>query len=149
MSAIKETVDIDRRPEEVFSYVTDPSHLPEWQESAASAHRVGDAPIGVGSRIRATWRLGRREFPMLMEVTEFDPPRCWRMRGIEGPARGQVHGTIEPLDNGARSRLTVALDFDSRGVGKVLVPLVLRPQARKELPRDEETLKKLLEQGAT
>ncbi|WP_327320514.1 SRPBCC family protein [Streptomyces sp. NBC_01235] len=148
MSAIKETVDIGRRPEEVFAYVTDPSHMPQWQESAVSAHRVGDSPMGVGSRAKATWRIGRLEFPMTMEVTEFDPPRSWRLIGIGGPARGQVHGTIEPLDDGASSRLTIDLDFETYGMGKLLAPLVLRPQARKELPRDEQTLKKLLEQGA-
>jgi uncharacterized protein YndB with AHSA1/START domain len=149
MSAIMETIDIDRSPEEVFSYVTDPSHMPEWQQSAVSAHHVGDAPMGVGSRVKARWQLGGLEFPMTMEVTQFDPPRSWRLRGIEGPARGEVHGTIEPLDDGARSRLTIGLDFESHWMSKALVPLVLRPHARKELPRDEQTLKDLLEQGAT
>ncbi|WP_367320041.1 SRPBCC family protein [Streptomyces sp. HUAS ZL42] len=148
MSAIRETVDIDRSPEEVFSYITDPSHMPEWQQSAVSAHRVGGAPMSVGSRVKATWQLGRLQFPMTMEVTEFDPPRSWRLRGVEGPARGEVHGTIEPLDDGARSRLTIDLDFESYGLGRALVPLVLRPRARKELPHDEQTLKNLLEQGA-
>lgn len=46
-----------------------------------------------------------------------------------------------------RTRRLIDLDFESHGMGKALVPLVLRPQARKELPRDEQTLKNLLEQG--
>ena len=29
MAAIVESIEISRRPEDVFSYVTDPSHLPE------------------------------------------------------------------------------------------------------------------------
>lgn len=147
MSAIKETIDIDRSPEDVYAYVTDPSHLPEWQESAVSAHQVGEIPIGVGSRVEVTRRIGRREFPMTMEVTEFDPPRSWTMRGIDGPVRGRVHGTIEALAGGSGSRLTLDLDFESHGKGKVLVPMVVRPHARKEMPRDEVTLKNLLESG--
>lgn len=145
MSAIKETVDIDRRPEEVYSYVTDPSHLPEWQESAISAHQVGDAPIGLGSKVKVLRRVGKREFPMTMEVTEFDPPRSWHMHGIDGPVRGDLQGTIEPLDDGRRSRLTLDLNFESHGMGKVLVPLVVRPFARKEMPKNEQNLKTLLE----
>ncbi|MFE9649844.1 SRPBCC family protein [Streptomyces sp. NPDC006365] len=145
MSAIKESVDISCRPEEVFSYVTDPSHLPEWQESAVSVRPVGDAPLAVGSRVVVTRRIGRRDIPMTSEVTELDPPRSWRIDGIDGPVRGHVKGTIEPLGDGERSRLTMSLDFEAHGIGKVLVPLVVRPQVRKEMPRDEQTLKRLLE----
>lgn len=145
MPAIKESIDIARRPEEVFSYVTDPSHLPEWQASAVSAHSVGDAPLAVGSKFQTIRRMGRREIPMTMEVTELDPPRRWHFRGIDGPIRGDVTGTIEPLGDGERSRVTFSLDFETHGMGKMIVPLVVRPQMRKELPRNEERLKALLE----
>ncbi|MEU9900007.1 SRPBCC family protein [Streptomyces phaeochromogenes] len=148
MSAIEESVDISCRPEEVFSYVTDPSHLPEWQESAVSVRPVGDAPLAVGSRVVVTRRIGRRDIPMTSEVTEFDPPRSWRVDGIDGPIRGHVKGTIEPLGDGERSRLTMSLDFETHGIGKVLVPLVVRPHVRKEMPRNEQTLKRLLEGSA-
>ena len=148
MSAIKESVDISCRPEEVFSYVTDPSHLPEWQESAVSVRPVGDAPLAVGSRVVVTRRIGRRDIPMTSEVTELDPPRRWRIDGIDGPVRGHVKGTIEPLGDGERSRLTLSLDFEAHGIGKVLVPLVVRPHVRKEMPRNEQTLKRLLEGSA-
>ncbi len=33
MTTIVESVEISRTPADVFAYVTDPSHLPEWQES--------------------------------------------------------------------------------------------------------------------
>ncbi|NBE55992.1 SRPBCC family protein [Streptomyces boluensis] len=148
MSAIKETIDIDCSPEEVYSYVTTPSHLPEWQESAVSAHEVGDAAMGVGTKVEVTRKIGRREIPMTMEVTEFDPPRSWHLHGTDGPVRGDVQGTIEPLDDGKRSRLTLSVDFEGHGVGKLLVPLVVRPHVRKEMPRNEERLRNLLEHSA-
>ncbi|MEV2194648.1 SRPBCC family protein [Streptomyces phaeochromogenes] len=148
MSAIEESVDISSRPEDVFSYVTDPSHLPEWQESAVSVRPVGDAPVAVGSRVVVTRRIGRRDIPMTSEVTELDPPRSWRVDGRDGPIRGHVKGTIEPLGDGERSRLTMSLDFETHGIGKVLVPLVVRPHVRKEMPRNEQTLKRLLEGSA-
>jgi hypothetical protein len=59
-----------------------------------------------------------------------------------------VKGTIEPLDNGERSRATIALEFEAHGLGKLLVPLVVRRQARREMPRNEEKLKELLERSA-
>ncbi len=145
MSVIRETIDISRSPEDVYAYVTDPRHLPEWQESAVSARPLDGAPPHVGQRVEITRRMGKREFPMTMEVKELDPPRSWHVQGVDGPVRGDVHGTIEPLDGGTRSRLTLDLDFEGRGIGKIIAPLVVKPHARKEMPRDEEKLKNLLE----
>ncbi|MET9568949.1 SRPBCC family protein [Streptomyces virginiae] len=143
MSAIRESIEIDRSPEEVFAYLSDASHLPEWQKSAVSV-RGGEHPA-VGSLIAVRRRIGRREFPTTMEVTEYDPPRTWHLHGIDGPVRGDVRGTVEPLADGARSRLTLSLDFEGHGIGRVLVPLVVKPYARKEMPLNEEKLKHRLE----
>ncbi|WP_156723716.1 SRPBCC family protein [Streptomyces apocyni] len=148
MTAVRESIEIDCPPEQVFAYVTDASHLPEWQESAVEAHRIGDAPVSPGSRAEVTRRIGRREMPMKLEYAEVDAPRSWFVRGVEGPVRPQVHGTVEPLDEGRRSRLTLDIDFEGHGMGKMLVPLVVRPHMRKEVPRNERKLKDLLEQRA-
>ncbi|MCX5230651.1 SRPBCC family protein [Streptomyces sp. NPDC006553] len=145
MPAIKESIDISRTPADVFSYVTDPTHLPQWQESAVSVRRLGSEPFAVGSKVAVTRRLGRREFTSTMEVVELDPPHRWHVHGIDGPVRGDIRGTIEPLDDGERSRVTLSLDFEGHGIGKALVPLVVRPHVRKEMPKDERTLKGILE----
>ncbi|MFE6199043.1 SRPBCC family protein [Streptomyces sp. NPDC057838] len=145
MSAIKETVDVDCRPEDVYDYVTNTEKMPEWQLSAVSAERLDEGPVGVGTRVRVTRHVGRRVMPMTMEVTEYDPPHSWGMRGVDGPVRARVHGEVEPFDEGRRSHVTIAVDFEGHGVGKALVPLVVRPQVRKELPRNERLLKERLE----
>jgi uncharacterized protein YndB with AHSA1/START domain len=145
MAAIVESIEISRSPEDVFSYVTDPSRLPDWQESVVSVRRQDDAPITVGSRAVVTRRVGRRERTMTTEVGELNAPRHWAVRGIDGPVRGNVKGTIEPLDDGARSRVTIELDFEGHGIGKLLVPLVVRRQAQKEVPRNQQKLKERLE----
>ena len=83
-----------------------------------------------------------------MEMTSISPPRSWAVRGIDGPVRGVVNGTVEPLDDGARSRVTIELDFEGHGLGKLLVPLVVRRQAQKEMPKNQRNLKERLESGA-
>ncbi|MEV5438212.1 SRPBCC family protein [Streptomyces sp. NPDC052682] len=145
MSAIRQSIDVDRSPEDVYAYVTDPPRMPEWQLSAVSAERLEEGPFGVGSRVRVTRHVGRRTIPMIMEVTEYDPPHSWGMRGVDGPVRARVHGEIEPVDEGRRSHVTIDIDLEGHGLGKVLVPLVMRPQVRKELPRNERILKDRLE----
>ena len=85
---------------------------------------------------------------MTMEMTELNRPRSWAVRGVYGPVRGIVGGTIEPLGDGERSRMTINLDFEGHGIGKLLVPLVVRRQARMEMPKNQQRLKELLERGA-
>jgi uncharacterized protein YndB with AHSA1/START domain len=142
------SVEISRRPEDVFAYITDPSHLPEWQESVVRVKTDASAPTGGGSRSVITRRVGPREIDMTTEIADLDPPRSWRVRGVDGPVRGNVKGTIEPLDDGARARVTLDLDFEGHGFGKLLVPLVVRRQAQKELPMNVQKLKERLESAA-
>jgi uncharacterized protein YndB with AHSA1/START domain len=145
MAPIVSSIEISRPPEEVFAYVTDPSRLAEWQESLVSAHAEGGGPPTVGSRAKTTRRVGRGEREMTMEMTEVNAPSSWAVRGIDGPVRAIVKGTVEPLDGGARSQATIELDFAGHGIGKLLVPLVVRRQAEKELPRNMRALKERLE----
>ena len=148
MAPIVSSIEIARPPQEVFSYVNDPSRLAGWQESVVSARLEGGAPPAVGSKAITTRRIGRRERRMTMEMTSVSPPRSWAVRGIDGPVRGIVNGTVEPLDDGARSRVTIELDFEGHGLGKLLVPLVVRRQAQREMPVNLRNLKQRLESGA-
>jgi uncharacterized protein YndB with AHSA1/START domain len=148
MAPIVSSIEIARRPEEVFQYVTDPSRLPEWQESAVAARLEGRGPPAVGSRVVVTGRIGRSERTGTHEMTSHSPPRSWGGRGIDGPIRPILNGAVEPLDDGARSRVTIELDFEGHGIGKLLVPLMVRPRAQREMPRNMKTLKARLESGA-
>jgi uncharacterized protein YndB with AHSA1/START domain len=143
--AIKETVEIARRPEEVFAYLDDLAGHAEWQAQLVSAHVDTDGPTRVGSRATETRRMGRREQTGTYEITEHDPPRSFAFRGVDGPIRPVGRGTVEPAGDG--SRVTIELDFEGRGLGKLLLPLV-RSQARKQVPKDQARLKERLESGA-
>jgi uncharacterized protein YndB with AHSA1/START domain len=148
MAEIVASIEISRRPEDVFSYAADPSRFPEWQGSVVSAHRDRDAPLAVGSRTLVTRRVGPRGLSTTEEITELHPPRSWAVRGVGGlPVTAVAKGTIEPLDGGRRSRVTIALEFEGHGIGRLLVPLVVRRQARRQLPKNEEQLKEMLERG--
>lgn len=147
MTPIVESIEISRRPEDVFAYITDPSHFPDWQEGVESAGTHGDGPLAVGSNAVVTRRvLGRDLVRTQEEVTELSPPNSWGFRGESGlPVTGIARGTVEPLDGGQRSRVTISLAFEGHGIGRLLIPLLIRRQARMQLPRDEQKLKQLLE----
>jgi uncharacterized protein YndB with AHSA1/START domain len=148
MHAIVESIDISRPSEDVFSYATDFAHFPEWQGGVVSARPEGDAPLAVGSRAVVTRRIGPRKLLRAEEITQLNPPRSWEVRGVGGRLSAIAKGSIEPLDDGERSRVTIAMEFEGHGIGKLLVPLVSR-QARRQLPRNERQLKEQLERPAS
>lgn len=66
------------------------------------------------------------------------------MQGTDGPIRATVDVLVEPV-TGSRSRLTISVDFTGHGIGKILVPLVVRREAREEMPEHIAALKQLIE----
>jgi uncharacterized protein YndB with AHSA1/START domain len=144
MPPITSTVEIARSAEDVFAYVTDPSRMPEWQQGCVRGHMDGPA-TRVGSKCTTVRRIGGREREAVTEITEYDPPHRWADRGIDGPVRAMVAVTVEPLADRSRSQVTIVLDFSGRGIGKLLVPLIVRRQAASEMPENMKRLKQRLE----
>jgi uncharacterized protein YndB with AHSA1/START domain len=145
MSPITTTIEVNRAAEEVFAYVTDPTRFAEWQHGVVGGHIDGDGPVVVGDRCMTTRRIGGAERSVTSEVTHIDPPNTWGVRAIDGPIRAIVDVTVSPLQEGQRSRVKIDLDFKGHGIGKLLVPLFVRPSARKEMPENLNRLKQRLE----
>jgi hypothetical protein len=101
----------------------------------------------VGAWCLTTRRIGGANRPSTSEVTHIDPPRTWGLRGVDGPIRAVVDVTVEPLA-ADRSRVTITVDLEGHGIGRLLVPIVVQRQARREMPANLETLKQHLELGA-
>ena len=139
------TVEINRRPDEVFAYATDPTRFAEWQNGVVSAHMETDGTPTAGARCLMTRKVGFAQRVVTSEVTHVDPPSTWGVRGIDGPIRANVDVTVDGLDAGLRSRVSINIEFEGHGIGKLIVPLVVRPQAAKEMPANLKRLKQRLE----
>ena len=148
MPPITTAVEVDRPAEDVFAYATDPTRFNEWQQGVVDGHMDHTGTPEVGSHCHTTRRIGGADRLSTSEVTHIDPPNNWGVRGIDGPIRAIVDLNVEPL-SGSRSRLTIAVDFTGHGIGKVLVPLIVRPEARKEMPKNLKALKLRLETNQT
>lgn len=144
MPPITSRMEIARPPSEVFAYVTDPTHMHEWQKGCLRG-ALNTPTTRVGSRCTTTRNIGGRERDVTTEITEYDRPRRWADRGLDGPIRASVAVTVAPVADGARSQLTIDLDFMGHGIGKILVPLVVRRQAAREMPDNMDRLRQRLE----
>jgi len=138
------SIEIERPVAEVFNYATDPTQFHEWQQGVVSGSMESNGAPAVGDHCRTTRRIGGAERPATSELVRLEPPRTWAVRGVDGPIRAQVDLSAEPLSD-RTSRLTIAVDFEGRGIGRVLVPLVVRRQARAEMPGNLARLKERIE----
>ena len=144
MSPITATTEVNRPATALFAYATDPTRFAEWQKGAVEGQLDEPGTPRVGARCRTIRRIGFTKRPTTAEVTDIDPPKTWGVRGIDGPIRAVVDLNVEVLaDN--RSSITISIDFQGHGIGKLLVPLIVRREARKEMPANLATLKARLE----
>lgn len=144
MAAIVNSIFVAQPSAVTFDYVIDPSRFPEWQ-SGLLAGRMDRNPVTVGARCITTRRIGGRAREITSEITAFDRPTHWADHGVDGPIRGIVEVNVEALDDDTRSQVTISLDFEGHGIGKLLIPVMVRRQAAHEMPANMRRLKELLE----
>jgi uncharacterized protein YndB with AHSA1/START domain len=143
---IRESVEISRTPEDVFAYLDQLERHGEWQTSILSVDRETEGPTRVGTRATELRKVPGGKQRLTYEMTAHEPPRLASFRGLNGPIRPVGTVTVEPAGDG-RSRVTIDLDFEAHGIGKLLLPLVRR-DARRAVPGDQRRLKERLEAGA-
>ena len=150
MPPIVTSAEIGRPAAEVFAYATDPARFSEWQKGVVNGHMDGPAndsqTPAVGTKCVTTRRIGGANRPSTSELVHIDPPKTWGVRGTDGPIRAAVDVLVESLTD-SRSRLTISVDFTGHGIGKILVPLMVRREARKELPENMAALKQRMEES--
>ena len=148
MAPVVTSAEIERPAAEVFAYATDPARFSQWQKGVVDGHMDGPPDgaqtLAVGAKCVTTRRIGGASRPSTSELVHIDPPRAWGVRGIDGPIRAAVDVIVEPV-TGSRSRLTISVDFTGHGIGKTLVPLIVRREARKEMPANMAALKQNME----
>jgi len=144
MAPFVDSIEINRTPDEVFAYFEDLEKHAEWQDQIVSVNVETDGPTRVGSRATDKRRLPGGVRDVSYEITKHDPPRTSSFRGINGPIRPLGTVTVEPLDGGARSKLTLEFELKGQGLGVLFAPLA-RANARKEIPKSHARLKEILE----
>jgi hypothetical protein len=115
------------------------------QQRDALDQLLRDAPLDLGGDV-----------PFTQEITGSNPvggtsrivPSHGIFLGRPGDQRadpGHRRGHSRALADSSRSRVTIEVDFTGHGMGRLLVPLVVRRQAASEMPDNMKRLKQRLE----
>lgn len=119
---------VDRSPEVVFDYLTDPENVVEWNSQAVEMPPV-DEDMGIGT----TWRpvvkgvLGTSELPM--ECTTYEPPTRFGYRTTTGLLGDRVRNTGSEYTctpDGDRTRVAWSGTIETSGFARLLDPLLYR-----------------------
>jgi carbon monoxide dehydrogenase subunit G len=143
MARAEHSVVIQRPPNEVFAYLSDPSKIAEWQASALEAVQESPGAMAVGTRVREARKFLGKRMESVMEVTAHEPGRELGLKAVSGPIRFEVRQHFEPV--GAGTRIDVVIEGEPGGFFKLAEPLVVRAVGR-ELANNLATAKDILEE---
>lgn len=116
-------IDSPRPPAEVWDYVADFAHAPEWDPATIEASRLDDGPPRPGSRFHLVVRFLGRQLPVDYRIVAADRPREVVLAAERGRTRIHDAITIEEVAGG--SRLTYDADLRITGVlGRLAEPLL-------------------------
>lgn len=142
MAQIRGEIVIARPVETVFDFVADQCNEPLYNSEMVSAAKVGEEPIGVGTRFRSVVRSSGREVPVDIEFTAFERPT---RLGSHSSAGGMtMDGVLEFRPLGASTQMTWVWDVRPSGAMRLISPLVTWMGKRQE-QRIWTALKRYLE----
>ena len=112
MIRFSNTIDITRPPAEVFAYLADLEHTPQWNRAIASARKVTPGPVAIGSRFELTRSVPRPAVEVL-EVTRLDPDR--RIDVVGDLASLPAHLTYELSPSPHGTTLSNSIELEPGG----------------------------------
>jgi len=141
MPSARRTIVIDRPPEEVFCFFSDPANDRTWRSGVREISPQG--PVGVGRRIhQVVDGPGGRGIAADIEVTAYEPPSRYAFRVTEGPARPVGEFRLTPAASG--TEVTFALSAELGMLKGLILSRPVQSSMDGEM-RNLDTAKRLLE----
>jgi hypothetical protein len=138
---VEAEVDINRPPEQVFDYCSDPGREPEWNPMMKACKKITGGSLGVGSRYAAEFVKGP---PMVMECVGYERPSAWSLIGNSSALTAGGGGRVLPAADG--SHLSIRMELEPHGLLRLAAPL-LRRRMKPMLGRDLANIKSVLERS--
>jgi len=138
------TLDIAATPAAVASVQFDPARDPEWIGGVDRVETLTPSPMGVGSQVRRVGGFLGRPIEWLMRVEAFEPDRLVAMHALKSPFPMDVDYRLEPLDGGSRTRASIRIRGEGRGLYGLPRPL-LGPMVRRSVLGDLRRLRSIVE----
>ncbi len=144
MAHTEKTVLINRPVESVFDFILNGANNKLWRSSVLDIKPLGEAPYGAGSRFEQGLKGPGGRIAGDYEITDCKPNELIRFQVTAGPARPTGEYRFRQQDGG--TSLTFVLDYQARGLSKLMEPMIQRSMQAELGMLDE--LKAFLEKHA-
>jgi uncharacterized protein YndB with AHSA1/START domain len=145
MIVVEESIVISRTAEDVFAYVTDFRHSPEWQATALEIRKVTDGPVRVGTRFEGIRKVMGRKMEVAVEFVAYEPSSHARWTVTGGPMSGEASYRLESSPKG--TKVTNTIELHPRGFARLAGPLIAAG-IRRDVRAAQRGLKELFESKA-
>lgn len=138
-------LEIAAAPAAVAAVQFDPTRDPEWIGGVNQVELVTPPPLAAGSQVRRLGGFLGRPIVWLMRVDRFEPDALVAMHALESPFPMDVDYRLEPIDGGRRTRASIRIRGEGRGMYG-LPGLLVGPMVRRSVQGDLRRLKRIVEQ---
>lgn len=137
---------INRPIEEVFAYVADLRHSPEWQSGLLEVRKTTDGPQGIGAQFAFVRKFMGRKMEASVEYVRYEPNRIVTFRSISGPMPIESSYLFEAAPEG--TKVTSTVEMHPRGFITLAEPLIAA-SLRREMEAAFGELQDVLENRVT
>ena len=142
MVPFRSEITIRRPVEQVFAFVSDPQNYAKWMGGVTGV-QSGNGSLQRGSLVQMEGRFGMWNLDAPMEITEYQPPRTFGMKGTVGPLLFDGKWEFQSI-NGAETHLMVSGTFGMSGLWRLAEPL-FAGDVRNGEAKELENIKQQLE----
>lgn len=113
---------VERPIEEAFEYTADFANIENWDPGVKTSKKIGDRPVGVGTKYELDVTFGSSTIPMVYEITAYDAPHSVVLVGTGEKLVAVDEIRFSTKDNLTHIEYTADLAFS--GAVKYAAPLM-------------------------
>ena len=141
MYKFEKSVFINRPPEDVFAFMSNPANNSQWQK-VISAEWTSEGPPGVGSTAKSVIRVFGFEMKEKNEITAWNPPHYYTFKLLLEMGTSEFTNKFEAQMDG--TLLTTLVQMELVGFYKMMEGM-LGKFTEKSIASSRATLKRVLE----
>ena len=142
MISFTNTIRINRSPSDIYAYLSDLEHTPEWNWAIAETTKTTQGPVAIGTRYRQT-RTVPAPATESLEISSLDANRHIEVQGTLAAMRARLDYELTEVGDGTEIVNTVQLE--PQGALRLAGPIV-GPRIKSAVASNLADLKTRLEE---
>ena len=102
MIHISESITVRQTVHDVFSYVSDLSHIEQWDPGVIEAQKITPGPVRMGSEFQLKCKFFCFSFPMNYRIARMEPPHLVSFEGQGETFSAQDTISFHEAENGTK-----------------------------------------------